>query len=378
MKKILFTALILVAAVVGYSQYPTHAAKPSVKPAKIRTVPVTTADVGTKSMSQSLSLIGKLNAEQSVNIASETSAKVDEILVKANSNVKQGQLLIQLEDDKAKAVQIEAKAFLQDEIRILNEYRTLVTKGAITQTALDAQQASVDIAKARLAAAEAQLQDHYIRAPFAGTLGLIDFSRGELITTGEELFTLDNLSIMRLDLPVPARYLSQLHRGMDVTATTQAWPGIIFHGKISVIDTRIDPDSLNVRVRILFENKNNQLKPGMLMSSKARFAAETNVIIPAQALEYSGTKRFVYLVDQMNIANRTQVKLGARVDNQVVIEEGLKEGDRIVVQGLVNMRDGLKIKDLTQQSTLTTDSTSETDKPSKIDKSVVTDKAGNS
>nr|WP_269809066.1 hypothetical protein [Enterovibrio nigricans] len=72
-----------------------------------------------------------------------------------------------------------------------------------------------------------------------------------------------------------------------------------------------------------------------------------NAIIPVQAIEYSGTKRFVYLVDDAGIAHRTEVKLGARVENSVTVESGLELGDRIVVQGLVSMRDGTKVNDLT-------------------------------
>ena len=85
----------------------------------------------------------------------------------------------------------------------------------------------------------------------------------------------------------------------------------------------------------------------MLLATELDFIPQQQAIIPVQALEYSGTKRYVYLVDPQQKVHRTLVELGERIDNNVVINKGLKTGDRIVVQGLVNMRDGITIKDIT-------------------------------
>ena len=307
---------------------------------------VVTEQVQTHQVSQSLVLVGKLNAEQAVTISPEVSGKVDVIAVTANQVVREGQLLIQLDDDKAKAAVAEAKAYLKDEQRKLKEFERLVKRNAITQTEIDAQEASVDIAQARLDAANAELNDLHIRAPFTGTVGFIDFSRGKMVSAGAELLSLDDLSVMRLDLQVPERYLSQLSKGMKVTATTAAWQGQSFNGEVVGIDSRINLETLNLRVRIHFSNPEQQLKPGMLVSAEMDFPAIEAPIIPVQALEYSGTKRFVYLVDEDGIATRTEVTLGARVDNQVVIEQGLSIGDKIVVQGIVNMRDGVAVTEL--------------------------------
>lgn len=310
------------------------------------TVTVVTELVQTHNVSQSLVLVGKLEAEQSVEISTEVAGKVDTIAVKANQAVRQGQMIIQLNDDKARASVAEAKAYLKDEQRKLKEFERLVKRNAITQTEIDAQKASVEIAQARLDAANANLKDLHITSPFAGTVGFIDFSRGKMVTAGEALLTLDNLSVMQLDLQVPERYLSQLSEGMKVTATTAAWQNKVFEGQVVAIDSRINQETLNLRVRIHFSNPSKDLKPGMLVSANMDFPAIEAPIIPVQALEYSGTKRYVYVIDQDNNAKRTEVLLGARVDNLVVIEQGLSIGDKIVVQGIVNMRDGVVVSEL--------------------------------
>lgn len=297
-------------------------------------------------ISQSLSLVGKLKAEQSVMISPEVAGKVDKIAVKANQEVKKGQLLIQLNDDKAQASVSEAKAYLKDEQRKLKEFSRLATRNAITQTEIDAQKASVEIAQARLNAANAELKDLHISAPFSATVGFIDFSLGKMVSAGSDLFTLDNLSVMRLDLRVPERYLPQVSTGMKVQAKTSAWGDQVFEGEIVGIDSRINEETLNLRVRIHFNNDERKLKPGMLVSANMEFPAIEAPIIPVQALEYSGTKRYVYVVGDDSKATRSEVVLGARVDNFVVIEKGLEIGEKIVVQGIVNMRDGASIKEV--------------------------------
>ncbi|MBE4577332.1 efflux transporter periplasmic adaptor subunit [Vibrio navarrensis] len=337
-KRILISMLVLTLS--GHSSLASAALK------EPTAVTVVAEQVQTHQINQSLSLVGKLEAVQSVVIASEVSGKVESIQVKANQNVRQGQLLIKLEDDKALAAQTEANAYLKDEQRKLKEYERLVKRNAITQTEIDAQKASVEIAEARLAAAKASLNDLHISAPFAGTVGFINFSRGKLVSSGTELLTLDDLSLMQLDLHIPERYLSQISLGMAVTASSNAWKNETFQGKIVGIDSRINAETLNLRVRIQFANPENKLKPGMLLNTALAFPAIEAPIIPVQALEYSGTKRYVYVIDENNKARRTEVLLGARVENQVVIESGVNIGDKIVVQGIVNMRDGVLVKEL--------------------------------
>ena len=312
-------------------------------------ISVVTDLVQVHQISQSLALVGKLEAEQSVIISPEVAGKVDVIAVKANQEVKKNQLLVQLSDEKARASVAEAKAYLRDEKRKLAEYERLLKRSAITQTEIDAQKTSVDIAQARLEAAEANWNDLHIKAPFAGTVGFIDFSRGKIVSTSTELMTLDNLSLMQLDLQVPERYLSMLSKGMKVVGTTHAWPGKTFEGEVVGIDTRVNTETLNLRVRIHFSNAGGLLKPGMLVSANLAFPAIEAPIIPVQALEYSGTKRYVYVVNQENKAVRTEVLLGARVENQVVIEQGLEIGEKVVVQGIVNMRDGAKVSEVTAE-----------------------------
>lgn len=181
-------------------------------------------------------------------------------------------------------------------------------------------------------------------APFAGRVSLFDVSLGALVNPGETLLHLDDLASMRLDLTVPERYFSRLQPGTEVTAVTAAWPERTFPGTLKVIDSRVDVDSLNIKVRFQFPNPQRLLRPGMLMQVTLPFASEPLPLIPMQAVEFQGSDRFVYLLGPESRVKRQAVVLGESADSQVSVLSGLKAGDRLVVEGLVALKSGQQVK----------------------------------
>ncbi len=316
------------------------------KPGMARATLVETVSVGEHSVQQSLNLVGKLEASESVVVSPESAGRINSILVKNNQPVKQDQVLVVLDTTKAEMVMQEAKLTLEEEQRILGEFERLAEKKAVTQTAFAGQRAKVEIAEVKLASAQKVYDDLHIKAPFDGTTGFINFSRGKMVSTSSELFTIDDLSVMYLDVHVSEKYLQQLNDQVNIVATSQAWPGVEFFGRLSAVDTRINPETLNMTVRVEFDNPQAQLKPGMLMNVALDFAPVIEPIIPVQSLVYSGSKRFVYVVGADNKVVRTEVKLGARFDDQVVVASGLNIGENIVYKGTVNMRDGITVQDV--------------------------------
>ena len=212
----------------------SHIANANGKPAGI---PVGAQIVQEHDVQQTLTLVAKLSAQESVTVKPEVSGKIDKILIESNQDVKEGQPLLVLDIQKARATLNEARAYYNDEKRKEREFASLVKKNAITQTELDAQRASVDIAKARMDVALAELSYLNINAPFSGTVGFIDFSKGKTVSASEELFTLDNLDNMRLDLQVPEKYLSKISLGMAVNTVSRAWNDQTFpaRSRISIL-----------------------------------------------------------------------------------------------------------------------------------------------
>ncbi|TNJ01879.1 efflux transporter periplasmic adaptor subunit [Aeromonas veronii] len=335
--------LLIVVAGVWALRHSEPAAK-----APTRQVNIRTQTVKQSLAEPTLKLVGKLAANRSVVISPEVTGRIVTIAVKSGQGVAKGETLIALDAGKQRAELAEQSASLRDEHRKLNEMRKLVARGAVTQSELEGQEATVDQVQARVDAARYELSLRNLQAPFAGTVSLIDLSEGALVNSGDTLLHLDELDKLRLDLAVPERYLSLLRPGMAVTATSTAWPDQQFNGTLTTLDSRVSNDTQNIKARVMIPNGNGQLRPGMLLNVELALPAQQLTLIPAQSVEYAGEQRFVYRLEADGRVKRVPVVLGETEGETVWVTEGLKVGDRIVVEGLVNLRDGVQVRDLAE------------------------------
>ncbi|MFQ2227678.1 efflux RND transporter periplasmic adaptor subunit [Aeromonas hydrophila] len=296
----------------------------------------------------SIKLVSKLAANRSVVISPEVTGRIVKIAVRSGQQVKQGDVLIALDAGKQQAELAEQSASVRDESRKLRDMRRLVARGAITTSELEGQEATVAQAQARADAAKYELSLRTLLAPFDGSVSLIDLSEGALVNSGDTLLHLDELAKLRLDLAVPERYLSLLRPGMAVTATSSAWPDQSFRGVLETLDSRVSNDTQNIKARVIIPNPDGQLRPGMLLNVELSLPPQKMTLIPAQSVEYAGEQRFVYRLEPNGKVKRVPVVLGDTHGEEVWVTEGLKVGDRIVVEGLVNLRDGVSVHDLAE------------------------------
>ncbi|MBL0633397.1 efflux RND transporter periplasmic adaptor subunit [Aeromonas dhakensis] len=296
----------------------------------------------------SIKLVSKLAANRSVVISPEVTGRIVKIAVRSGQQVKQGDMLIALDAGKQQAELAEQSASVRDESRKLRDMRRLVARGAITTSELEGQEATVAQAQARADAAKYELSLRTLLAPFDGSVSLIDLSEGALVNSGDTLLHLDELAKLRLDLAVPERYLSLLRPGMAVTATSSAWPDQSFRGVLETLDSRVSNDTQNIKARVIIPNPDGQLRPGMLLNVELSLPPQKMTLIPAQSVEYAGEQRFVYRLEPNGKVKRVPVVLGDTHGEEVWVTEGLKVGDRIVVEGLVNLRDGVSVHDLAE------------------------------
>ncbi|WP_042011634.1 efflux RND transporter periplasmic adaptor subunit [Aeromonas fluvialis] len=335
--------LLIVVAGVWALRHSEPAAK-----APARQVNIRTQTVKQSLAEPTLKLVGKLAANRSVIISPEVTGRIVKIAMQSGQTVAKGATLIALDAGKQQAELAEQSASLRDEHRKLGDMRKLVARGAVTQSELEGQEAMVAQVQARLDAARYELSLRTLQAPFAGTVSLIDLSEGALVNSGDTLLHLDELDKLRLDLAVPERYLSLLRPGMAVTATSSAWPDQQFNGTLTTLDSRVSNDTQNIKARVMIPNGNGQLRPGMQLNVELALPAQQLTLIPAQSVEYAGEQRFVYRLEADGRVKRVPVVLGETEGETVWVTEGLNVGDRIVVEGLVNLRDGVQVRDLAE------------------------------
>ncbi len=182
-----------------------------------------------------------------------------------------------------------------------------------------------------------------IRAPFAGRVGLRNVSVGSYVSPGTVITTLDDTSVIKLDFSVPEVFLSTLQEGLQVSARTAAYPDVEFHGKVSSIDSRLDPISRSIVVRAHIDNKDGRLRPGMFMTVKLIRADAPTLMLPEEALVPEGSRKFAFVVRDGKAA-RTEIQTGRRRPGEVEIVSGLQEGDLVVTEGTQKIRDGVAVQ----------------------------------
>ncbi|MEM7082630.1 MAG: efflux RND transporter periplasmic adaptor subunit [Pseudomonadota bacterium] len=346
MKKLLILILITALAAGAYwmslQETSTAEGPPAARGGPARAVPVTLATVTSMAFQDRVEAIGTTRANESVTITAKVTDKISSINFVDGQSVDKGQLLVELTNDEQTAQLAEAKADLEDARRQLRRVEELAAQGTVAASQVDELRARASGADARLEAIVARLKDRVIRAPFAGVLGFRQVSPGTLVSPGTAITTLDDVSRLKLDFSVPELYLQAIDVGDSVIASSPAFRARAFEGIVAGIDSRIDEITRAVTVRADIPNEEGRLRPGMLMTVELQTAARTSLAVPEASVVPGDPDPYVYVVND-NTAARRDVKTGQRSGGYIEILEGLESGDRIVVLGLVKLRDGATV-----------------------------------
>lgn len=298
---------------------------------------VAVATVATRDFSDQIRVLGVARGQRSVNITSSTSELITRVMFTDGQRVAAGAPLVQLQAREEDAGIIEAQAQVDQAQRQYDRYKALADRGIAPR--VTAEQAETDLASARaaLTAARARLGDRVIRAPFAGVLGLTTVTPGTLVSPGGVIATLDDTSVIRVDFPVPERYLGVLRPGLPLTATADAYRNEGFSGRIALIDSRINEATRAVTARAEFPNPGGRILPGMMLRVAVAQGQRTSTAAPEAAVQYEGQTAYVYRIargDRGETAQRVEVQTGAVEGGFVEILSGVAAGDRIVASGL--------------------------------------------
>lgn len=289
--------------------------------------------------------VGTTRARESVTLTAKITETVRKINFSDGQRVDAGDVLVELTSGQQVAALAEAQATFKDASRLMRRNDDLVRQGTVSRQVADTARATHDSAEARVALLRAQLADRVVTAPFAGVLGLRQVSVGALVSPGTVITTLDDISTINLDFALPERYLAALRPGLEVGATSVAYPGRRFVGQVTSVDSRIDPLTRTVLVRAEIPNPDGALRGGMLMVVKVMQPGRSVLAVPEIALEQVGTRAFAYRLKDADSVARVEVQTGARQQGEVEIVSGLAAGDRIVVDGIVKLRDGARVRE---------------------------------
>ena len=311
---------------------------------------VTTAVVGYDTLIDEVESVGTALANESVNITPKVSDTITRVHFTDGQFVREGDILVELTNAAEAARLAEAQTALDDAQRQYERMQQLANDNLVSRSDLDDASSRLETASARMEGVMANMQDRLIRAPFDGILGFRNVSEGSLVTPNTVITTLDDISVIKLDFNVAESYLAQLGTGLQIEGSTIAYPGRVFEGKVQVLGSRVDPVTRSVQVRAEIDNVDGELRPGMLLTVGMMLNEREVMVIPEQALIPSAGSQYVFVVDEENIARRVEVSLGSRRPGIVEITEGLVPGQRIITEGVAQVRPNQPVRILNSSS----------------------------
>ncbi len=284
--------------------------------------------------------LGTAVANESVNLTAQQAEIVKSVMFEDGDIVQKGQLLVQLSDREERARVNELAINLAEANRQLTRIKGLAKQSAASEQLLDEQKARVDALNAQKDVADAQLAELEVRSPFSGRLGIRQVSIGTLVRPGDVISTLDDLSLVKVDFSISELHLASVANGQNIEAKSIAYPGESFNGKVTSIDSRIDPVTRSIQVRAQIPNPDLKLRPGMLLQINVEKRVVDALVIPEEALIPEGESQFVYIIDDESKARKTKVIVGQRKPGWVQVLDGLKAGQNVITEGTLKVRDG--------------------------------------
>jgi len=314
--------------------------------------------VNERSVPRSLEAIGSLEAVQQVTLSPEIDGRITQLHFKPGALVKKGDPLIQINDgpEQGDLQRLRAQAKLA---KINLERSTKLLKLAVAQSEVDAQQAALDEVEGEIVRTQALIAQKLIRAPFAGQLGVQRVRVGQYIKQGDELVTLTDTNNLYLNITLPEQAHAQLRPGLTVKFSVDALPKREFIAKVVAVEPQIGTDSRAIKVQAHLQNPKGELTPGMFARAALQLATEEKVVsVPTMAIDYSMHGDSVYVIQKQKtdsgeqlVARRTLVKTDGQVGDDMVVREGLKPGQLVVIAGHVKLQDGAAVE-ITKSTTL--------------------------
>jgi membrane fusion protein (multidrug efflux system) len=319
-----------------------------------------------------LTSIGTMIASQGVEVTSQVAGIVTEVLIESGAEVEQGTRLVQL-DTSVEVADLASAIATQREAEVAYERQAdLMQKRVTSEANLDTARAKRETAQAAVKRIQAVIAQKGIVSPFGGRLGIRKVEKGQYVSAGLALVSLQALNPIRVDFPMPEQQIGKLRVGQPIELTVDAYPNQVFGGEIQSLDARVAQDTRTLLVRGLLPNPERKLLPGMFANVTVHAGEPADVVtVPRTAVTYSLYGDSVYVVkpaapkggtaeakgggaqaqespqkpaEPAFIADRRFVKTGAVREDRVAILSGLEAGEQVVTTGQIKLNPGASIR----------------------------------
>jgi len=319
------------------------------KPAQVRSggmtrtaLPVNMQVVQPERFTETLSVIGSIEANESVVLKSEVSGKITGIFFNEGQYVNKGTLLIKVYDDDLQAQLAKANVNLRLTGDVEARQRQLLEREAISRQEYDVSQANLQAAKADVALLTAQISKTEIKAPFDGIIGFRKVSPGEYITPGVDIASLVSRDPARIQFVVPEKYSQMLGTNTVIRYRLEG-QSVERKATVYAIAPYIDPATRTLQLKALTPNPNGALIPGAFARIEVLMETQPNVVlIPAESIlsESAGLKVYLYKGGKVK---PVMVETGTRTNNRVEIVKGIVPGDTVITTGIMQITQSTRV-----------------------------------
>jgi len=321
-------------------------------------IPVTIGKVTSMDLTYTLQRVGSLEAKESVLLKAEAEGSITGIFFEEGDWVKEGQVLVKLNDAKIKASMAQLQARLhQMQVQLANSERTLQRKEPLVKEELvskqdfDDLQSRIEVEKATLKEIRAQLahngellDDTEVRAPFAGAISERKISVGDFLRIGDPVVQLVQLNPLEVAFRVDEKYKTNLYPQQPVALMVAAYPGKKFQGEVYFISPDIDISTRTFLVKSRVANDQALLNPGMFAEVTIATEVHKNaLVVPWESVIQLEDETYLYVVNTTT-AKKVSVKLGLVSEGLAEVFGSLKEGQSVVREGKYALHDGSKVK----------------------------------
>ena len=314
---------------------------------------VSSASVKEEDWAPRLTAVGSVSAVQGAVVSAELAGIVSEINFENGAEAKKGEVLMKLDASQEEALLRSAEAEAQLAKTDLERARDLAIKKVVSSAELDSAQSKFTRLNAVVDQMRSNIAKKSVIAPFDGQLGIRQVNVGQMINAGQQVVALTALEPVYVDFALPEQHLSKLSKNLEVAVRADAFPGRQFNGKLTAINSMVDPVTRNVALQATLDNPDHTLHPGMFAKVEVALPeTQKTIVIPGSAVSYAPYGDSVFVIEKQKdpktgkesqVLRQQFVRIGDARGDFVAVAQGLKAGQIIVSTGVFKLRNGMAV-----------------------------------
>ena len=299
------------------------------------------------------SSIGTVSAVQGATVSAELAGTVAEVKFENGGLAKKGDVLVRLDASSEEAQLKSSEADLDLARSDLARARDLAGRNVVSKAELDAAESKFKQKEGVVNNMRSMISKKEVLAPFDGQLGIRQVNVGQMITAGQQVVSLQALDPLYVDFALPQQELPKLSPGLEVRVHTDVVPGRDFTGKLTALNSSVDPVTRNVTLQATIDNRDRALRPGMFTKIDVLLPdKEKTLIVPGTAVSYAPYGDSVFVIEkkkdektgkESQVLRQQFVRVGEARGDFVSITKGLEDGQEIVSTGVFKLRNGMPV-----------------------------------